>query len=87
MTKFTSIEKLQDFVNMTNTIEKICQEWAKQNLDKSWQHYCGFDIKDEYIIINYSYNDIVNNIEYETCYGAKLVSWEELIEFAKSLEL
>lgn len=82
-----TIEELQNFVNITNTVEKICQEWAKQNLDNRWQHYCGFEIKQDYIVINYSYNDIVNNIEYETNYGAKLVSWEELIEFSKTLEL
>jgi hypothetical protein len=37
--------------------------------------------------INYWYNDIVNNIEYETCYGSSVVSWEDMIEFAKTLKL
>lgn len=87
MSKFASIEALQDFVNIVNTIEIICQEWAKQNLDNKYQHYCGFEVKQGYIIINYSYNDIVNNIEYETCYDSKSVSWEDMIEFAKTLEL
>jgi hypothetical protein len=85
MIKFVSIEALQDFVNIINTIEKICQEWAKQNLDSRWQYYRSFEVKQDYIIINYAYNDIVNNIEYETCYDSKCVSWEDMIEFAKTL--
>lgn len=87
MIKFTSIEELQDAADMINTIEIICREWAKQNLDSTWQHYCGFEIKQDYITINYSYNDIVNNIEYETCYSSKCISWSDMIEFAKTLGL
>lgn len=88
MSKFVSIEALQNFVNIINTMEIICQEWAKHNLDSKWQHYCGFEIKQGYIDINYSYDDIINNIEYETCYDdTKSVSWEDMIEFAKTLGL
>ena len=80
-----TIETLENYKQTEIELTKVCREWAKQNLDSRWQHYCGFDIKDEYIIINYSYNDIVNNIEYETCYGTKCVSWQDMIEFAKTI--
>lgn len=82
-----TIEELKTLGQTETKLSKVCLEYAKQNLDKSWQHYCGFDVKDEYIIINYSYNDIVNNIEYETCYGTKRVFWQDMIKFAKTLEL
>lgn len=82
-----TIETLENYKQTEIELTKVCREWAKQNLDSKWQHYCGFDAKNEYIVINYSYNDIVNNIEYETCYGSKRVSWEDMIEFAKTLEL
>ena len=87
MIKLASVEKLQDFVNTMITLEKICQEWAVQNLDTRWQYYRSFEVKQDYIIINYAYNDIVNNTEYETCYGTKCISWDDLFEFYKTLEL
>ena len=80
-----TIETLENYKQTEIELTKVCREWAKQNLDSKWQHYCGFDIKDEYIIINYSYNDIVNNIEYETCYGSKRVSWEDMTKFSETL--
>ena len=82
-----TIEQLEQYKQTEIKLTKICREWANQNLDRKWQHYCGFDVKNEYIVINYSYNDIVNNIEYETCYSTKCVSWQNMIEFTKTLEL
>lgn len=81
-----TIETLENYKQTEIELTKVCRERANQNLDKKWQHYRGFDIKNEYIVINYSYNDIVNNIEYETCYGTKRVFWQDMIEFAKTLE-
>jgi hypothetical protein len=82
-----TVEELKTLEQTEIKLSKVCAEWAKQNLNHKWQHYCGFDIKDEYIIINYSYNDIVNNIEYETCYGTKCVSLQDMVKFAKTLGL
>ena len=82
-----TIEELKMYEQTETKLSKICLEWAKQNLDNSWQRYDGWAFSDGEIGINYTYNDIVNNIEYETCYGYKKVSWEEFIEFAKTLEL
>ena len=81
-----TIEQLEQHKQIEIELSKVCAEWAKQKLE-DWQHYCGFDVKNEYIIIKYSYNDIVNNIEYETCYGTKCVSWQDIIKFAKTLKL
>ena len=79
-----TIEELKTLEQTEIELSKVCLEWAKQNLDNRWQHYVGWAFSgDGQISINYSYNDIVNNIEYETCYGSKSVSWEELIEFSK----
>ena len=81
-----TIEELKTFEQIEHKISEICQEWAKQNLDKQ-QYYCNFYIRNEYIFIQYSYNDIINNIEYETNYCTTCVSWQDMIEFAKTLEL
>lgn len=80
-----TIEELKTYEQTEVKLSKICQEWAKQNLDNRWQHYDNFYIQNEYIGIMYSYNDIVNNIEYETCYGTKCVSWQDMVEFSKTL--
>ena len=81
-----TIEELKTYEQTETKLAKVCLEWAKQNLDNRWQRYAGWAVGDDgYIGINYSYNDIVNNIEYETCYGTKCVSWEDLVEFAKTL--
>lgn len=82
-----TIETLENYKQTEVELTKVCREWATQNLDHKWQHYCGFDVKNEYIVINYSYNDIVNNIEYETCYGTKCISWQNMVEFSKTLGL
>ena len=60
-----TIEQLEQHKQIEIKLSKVCAEWAKQNLE-DWQHYGGYYIKNECIIIKYSYNDIVNNIEYET---------------------
>lgn len=83
-----TIEELKMLGQTETKLAKVCSEWAKQHLDNRWQHYVGWAFGDHgYIGINYSYNDIVNNVEYETCYGTKLVSWEDMVEFSKTLEL
>jgi hypothetical protein len=82
-----TIETLENYKQTEVELTKVCREWAKQNLDSRWQHYYGFDVKNGYIGINYSYNNIVNNVEYEAEYDSKCVSWQDMIEFAKTLEL
>ena len=83
-----TIEELKTYGQTKIKLEKVCQEWAKQNLDNRWQRYVGWAFgSDGYMGIKYSYNDKVNNIEYETCYDTKLVSWKDLIKFAKTLKL
>ena len=71
-----TIEQLKQYRQIEVELARIYFEWAKQNLDNRWQHYAGWVLGNENICINYSYNDIVNNVEYETEYGTKLVSWE-----------
>jgi hypothetical protein len=81
-----TIEELKTYEQTETKLSKVCLEWAKQNLDNSWQRYAGWAFGDHgYIGINYTYNDIDNNAEYETCYGYKLVSWEDMVEFSKTL--
>lgn len=80
-----TIEELKMLGQTETKLSKVCLEWAKQNLDNSWQRYVGWAFGNGHIGINYTYNDIVNNIECETSYGTKLVSWEDMIEFSKTL--
>lgn len=82
-----TLEQLKQYNQIENKLKTVCRKWADQNLDKTWQHYSGFYIRNDYIFIQYSYNDIVNNIEYETGYGTKCVSWKDLVEFSKTLKL
>lgn len=81
-----TIEELKTYEQTETKLSKVCLEWAKQNLDNRCQYYAGWAFSsDGQIGINYSYNDIVNNVEYETCYSTKLVSWEDMVEFSKTL--
>jgi hypothetical protein len=81
-----TIETLENYKQTEIELSKVCAEWAKQKLE-DWQHYCGFKIYNKYIAINYSFNDIVNNIEYETVYNCISVPFDNFVEFAKTLEL
>lgn len=83
-----TIEELKMYGQTDTKLNKVCWEWAKQNLDISWQHYKGWTFNNSgYISINYSYNDIVNNIEFETNFGCVELTLKEFIEFAKTLKI
>lgn len=81
-----TIEELKTYEQTETKLTKVCLEWAKRNLDNSCQYYAGWAFGSHgYIGINYTYNDIVNNTEYELRYGYELVSWQDLVEFSKTL--
>lgn len=82
-----TIEELKMCEQIETKLAKVCLEWAKQNLDNSWQHYAGWEIDGdgEYMCIYYTHNGIINNVEFEDCHEIILVSWEDLVEFAKIL--
>lgn len=83
-----SIEELKMCEQTEAKLAKVCWEWAKQNLDDSWQLYAGWEIiEDELIRIYYTYSGIINNVEFEDFHEFKLVSWQDIVEFAKTLEL
>jgi hypothetical protein len=78
-------ENLEIYKQTENELSRICREWVKANLDTSCHYYCGFKVCDEYIIISYSYNNGLNNIDYEPGYGSKCISIDDIIKFAKTL--
>ena len=80
-----TIEELKTYEQTETKLAKVCLEWSKQNLDNTCQRYDGWAFSDGQIGINYTYKNIINNTEYEICDGYKLVSWEDMVEFSKTL--
>lgn len=35
-----TIETLENYKQTEIELTKVCREWANQNLDRKWQHYC-----------------------------------------------
>lgn len=48
---------------------------------KNWQTYLGWHFYSNNVVIQSFYNDIVNNIEYETCYDELIVDIETLLNY------
>lgn len=79
---FEEILKYRDF---RDKMDCLVKEYSKSILP-DWKHYSGwsFSQKDKNsIIINCHYNDIVNNIEYETVYESVTVDIEKLLSEVK----
>jgi hypothetical protein len=55
-------EDLKNYIRIKNELKYLCSKWASSNLEE-WQHYQGYDIKDEFIVINYTYIDYWSNVD------------------------
>lgn len=79
---FEEILKYRDF---RDKMDYLVKEYSKSILP-DWKYYSGwsFSKKDKNsIIINCYYNDIVNNIEYETVYESVTVDIKKLLSEVK----
>lgn len=53
-------EEIKTYLKVKEEISILCEKWANDNL-RDWQYYRGYDIKEDYITINYAYNDSWND--------------------------
>lgn len=71
-------EDLKNYIRIKNELNYLCGKWAELNLEK-WQHYNGYDIKDDFIIINYTYSDFWHNTDMYTEWDSVKVSIDNII--------
>lgn len=61
-------------------IDTLARNYFKESI-KNWQTYLGWHFNNNDIVIESFYNDIVNNIEYETCYDELVVDIKSLLNY------
>lgn len=78
-----TVEDIKKYKDITKKLNVLTREYSKTILP-DWKYYHGWsfsEVDDNAINIHYHYNDIVNNVEYETEYGTISVEIEILLNF------
>lgn len=60
-----TVEEVKTYLKVKEALYYLCDKWAKNNLE-DWQHYFGFRIDGDNIIIEYTYQDYLSNTEYDS---------------------
>lgn len=76
-------EDLKHYVKTKAILTRLCEEWAKDNLE-DWQHYTGFKItNDVNIYITYVYADFWSNADHYTERDSIKITLEDLFKYEK----
>lgn len=71
-------EDLKNYIRIEGELKYLCNRWAEEHLE-DWQYYSGFDVKNDHVVINYTFNDYWSNTETCTEWDSVKVSIDELI--------
>jgi hypothetical protein len=74
-----TVEEINTYLKVKDELYYLCDKWAKNNLEK-WEHYSGFKIDGDNIIIEYTYQDFWSNTEMYTEYDSVKVPIKEIIQ-------
>lgn len=74
-----TVEEVKTYVKVKDELYKSCDKWAKNNLE-DWQHFSGFRVYENDIIIEYSYQDFWSNTEMYTEFDSIKVPIEEILQ-------
>lgn len=74
-----TVEEINTYLKVKDELYYLCDKWAKNNLE-NWQHYSGFRIDGDNIIIEYTYQDFWNNTEMYTEYDSIKVPIKEILQ-------
>ena len=71
-----------ELFNYENKISKIVRLYFEQKLkDGDWQHYSGWSLSGDTLVISYSYTDYYHNAEFVHI----VVDLSEFLEFSKTI--
>ena len=71
-----------ELFNYKNKISKIVRLYFEQKLkDGDWQHYSGWSLSGDTLVISYSYTDYYYNAEFAHI----VVDLSEFLEFSKTI--
>lgn len=71
-----------ELFNYENKISKIVRLYFEQKLkDGDWQHYSGWSLSGDTLVISYSYTDYYHNAEFAHI----VVDLSEFLEFSKTI--
>ena len=69
-----------------NKISKVVQLYFEQKLkDGDWQHYLGWSLSGDTLVISYSYTEYYCNTDEYTEFADIVVDLNEFIEFSKTV--
>ena len=74
-----TVEEVKTYVKVKDELYKSCDEWAKNNLE-DWQHFSGFTVTENNIIIEYTYQDFWSNTEMYTEFDSIKVPLKEILQ-------
>ena len=71
-----------ELFNYKNKISKVVRLYFEQKLkDGDWQHYSGWSLSGDTLVISYSYTDYNHNAEFADI----VVDLSEFLEFSKTI--
>ena len=74
-----TVEEVNTYLKVKDALCYLCDKWAKNNLE-DWQHFSGFRVYENDIIIEYSYQDFWSNTEMYTEFDSIKVPLKEIIQ-------
>ena len=74
-----TVEEVNTYLKVKDELYKSCDKWAKNNLE-DWQHFFGFRVYENDIIIEYTYQDFWSNTEMYTEFDSIKVPIEEILQ-------
>lgn len=74
-----TVEEVKTYLKVKDILNNLCDNWAKNNLEH-WQHYSGFRVYENDIIIEYSYQDFWSNTEMYTEFDSIKVPIKEILQ-------
>lgn len=74
-----TVEEVNTYLKVKDELYKSCDKWAKNNLE-DWQHFSGFRVYENDIIIEYTYQDFWSNTEMYTEFDSIKVPIEEILQ-------
>ena len=75
-----------ELFNYENKLNKVVRLYFEQKLkDGDWQHYSGWSLSGNTLVISYSYTDYYHNTDAYTEFAHIVVDLSEFLEFSKTI--
>ena len=78
-----TVNDILNYLEVKNWLDIVCEKWAKEKFE-DWKCYSGYDVKQDYIEIHYSYltwNGYCKDQEIE--HGSEIIRFNDIVEYGK----